>query len=126
MATTATVTVDCTLRYQDSNDQVMQASANDLTITPAAASPSPIDLFQTIGITEESINLGDCTAPGMMMITTDDDTNYVKLRTTTGGKYFAKVAVNIPALLYPSTDNQAMWAIAVGDVVKIRIRITPA
>lgn len=87
-------------------------------------------LTQTVGTSEEVLDLGDITSVGAIMIRNLDPTNFVNVKTTTSGTIIAR--------LDPDTDGdgkggfmllsragsglQAPWAIA--DTAACKVRIT--
>lgn len=75
--------------------------------------------IQTIGITEEAIDIGEITSPGMMFAQNLDPTNVVELRAATGGAKFAMLRADAnsdgkggAALLELGSGAQVPFAIA--------------
>lgn len=48
-------------------------------------------VVQTVGITEEALNMGDITNPGVILLRNLDPTNFVNVKVATGGAIFAKL-----------------------------------
>lgn len=126
MATTATVTFDSTLQYEDSLGVKEVIQTAELTMTPATFVPNKF--VQNIGTSLEAINLGDCTAPGNCTFVNLDLVNFVEIYTkVSGGEAFAKLKPNGgTAQLYLGSNAQAPAAKADTLPCAVRILLTPA
>ena|SRR3990167_7473136 len=67
---------------------------------------------QSIGTTEEAINLGEVTSPGWAVFINRDTTNYIELRVATAGAKFAKLLPGEFCVLRLASGAQAPYAIA--------------
>ena len=104
------LTLNASLAYADSADAdellaVVNKLANVSTKLYAKGK-------QSIGITEEAIDIGSLTAPSWALFINRDATNYIELKVATGGAIFAKLLAGEPALLRLGSGAQAPFAIA--------------
>lgn len=67
---------------------------------------------QSIGTSEEAINLGEASAPGYALFINRDETNFIELRVGTAGAKFAKLKAGEVALLRLGSGAQVPYAIA--------------
>lgn len=105
------VTVNGSLAYADSegSDEILQAGE----VMANVSSKKYIKHKQTIGITEEAIQLGEVTAPGWAYFINRDETNFIHIRASTGGGGFAKLFPGEPCgPLRLGSGAQAPFAIA--------------
>ena len=88
-------------------------------------------IVQTIGITEEVLDLGDITSVAALMIRNLDPTNFVNVKTTTSGTIIARLDPDVNGdgkggfVLFSRAGSglQAPWAIADTAVCKVRITV---
>lgn len=96
------VTVNATLAYDDG---VSDDSAQIVDGVFTVGTTKMVKHIQSIGITEEAIQLAEVTAPGYAMFKNLDPTNYIDLKVATGGAIFAR--------LDPDTGSNGKGGIAV-------------
>ena len=104
------ITLNASLAYADS-----ESADEILAITDLLASVSSKKYTkqkQSIGTTEEAINLGEATSPGWTIFICRDSTNFIELRVATGGAKFAKLKPGEFALLRLGSGAQVPYAIA--------------
>ncbi len=79
----------CSLAYSDSegSDEALTTPEFNANV----GTKKYIKAKQAIGITEEAINLGEVTSPGMAYFINRDSTNYVELKVGAAGAIFAKL-----------------------------------
>lgn len=82
------------------------------------------ELIQNVGITEEALLLGDVATPGYIFIENLDDTNYVSIRSGTGGTNFVKIPAGGFALFM--IESAAPFVIANTAPVRIRFLLIEA
>lgn len=105
------ITVAGSLSYIDSEN------ANEA-IAPAAfvlsvATKKYTKFKQSIGTSEEAVQLGEITSPGYALFVNRDATNYIELRVGTAGAKFATLKPGGGfAILYLGAGAQAPFAIA--------------
>lgn len=88
-------------------------------------------LKQTIGTSEEALQLGEISAVGAVFIKNLDETNYVEIKTTTGGTIVARLEPDLNGdgnggwvgLSRAGSGFQAPWAIANTAACKVVILI---
>ncbi len=98
-----------TVYYRDSaSEAFLQVPL--LEITPATLKFTR--LKQSIGTAEEAVQLGEVTAPKWAMFVNRDATNYVELKTGTGGTIVAKLLPGEWAIIPLGSGMQAPYAIA--------------
>lgn len=111
------ITISASISYEDSKFSTNSLSVSDAVFS--AATKLPAKFSQNIGTSEEAINLAGITAPAYAMFVNRDETNYVELKTGTGGTVFAKLRPDTNAdgtgglaLLELGSGAQAPYAIA--------------
>jgi hypothetical protein len=119
------VTINATLAYDDAiSSDSMQIVDRVVTVSTTKFTK----LIQSIGITEEAIQLGEVSTLGYAMFRNLDPTNFVELRVATGGAKFARLDPDTSsngkggcALLRLGSGAQVPYAIA--DTAPCRIEI---
>ena len=104
------LTINGSLAYADSEsaDEILQI----VNLIATVSTKKYTKAKQSIGITEEAINLGEVTAPGFSIFINRDPTNFIELRVATGGAKFAKLKPGEFALLRLGSGAQVPFAIA--------------
>ena len=67
---------------------------------------------QNVAITEEALNLGDVTTLGWFLGVNRDTTNFLSIKTGTGGTIFARLNPGLPALFRFGSGVTAPFVIA--------------
>lgn len=67
---------------------------------------------QSVGTSEEAINLGEVGAPGWFFAVNRDETNYIELKVATGASIFAKLKAGEFCLVRLGSAAQAPFAVA--------------
>lgn len=113
----ADVTVSATVQFTNPNGDTRTAQVAEFLATLSDKLCHLGD--QEIGTSEEAVNLGGLSSVGWCLIKNSDPTNYVELKTGTGGTVFAKLPPDTNqdgnggvALLYLGSGAQAPYAIA--------------
>jgi hypothetical protein len=83
------ITVNGSLVYEDSED--MAASMSQLNDIINVTTKKPFRNRQTITTSEVAINLGGVASLGWMMFKNLDETNYIEIKTGTGGTVIGKM-----------------------------------
>lgn len=104
------LTLNATLAYSDSEGSEVPLDVADLLATVSTLKYTKAK--QSIGITEEAINLGEVTAPGWALFINRDAANFIELRVATGGAKFAKLKAGEFAFLRLGSGAQVPFAIA--------------
>lgn len=104
------LTLNATLVYSDSEGSEVPLDVADLLATVSTLKYTKAK--QSIGITEEAINLGEVTAPGWALFINRDAANFIELRVGTGGAKFAKLKSGEFAFLRLGSGAQVPFAIA--------------
>jgi hypothetical protein len=104
------VTVDAKLTFDDGLDdpefeQVVGMLAN-------VSSLKTTKVKVSVGTSEEAIPLGECTSPGWAFLKNLDNTNYVEVKTGTGGVIFGKMLPGEILCLRLGSGAQAPYWIA--------------
>ena len=94
----------------DDGDSVISIDLVDLQVSPTTV--RPVRLQQSIGTSEEAINLGDISTPRWCFLKNLDATNYVEIKVATGGAIFAKLLPGEACLLPLGSGATAPYAIA--------------
>ncbi len=105
------VTINGTLVYEDANGVTRSIQITDLSADVATLKCN--STVQSVGTSEEAIALGEITAPGWFMAINHDPTNFVYIKTGTGGSRCGKMLPGEsygPVRLGP--DMQVPFAIA--------------
>lgn len=97
------VTVGGSLKYSASEVEVSRSFSN--IIKSIAGTKRFTHTVQSVGTSEEAIDLGDVSTPGWAVFRNLDQTNYIELKVATGGAIFAK--------LVPDSDGDGKGGIAV-------------
>lgn len=98
------------MAYEDSESASESMTLSDILAT--VSTKKYIKAKQSIGITEEAIQLGEVTAPGWVLFINRDATNFVELRVATSGAKFAKLKAGEFAFLRLGSGAQVPYAIA--------------
>lgn len=111
------VSSSLTLVYTDvnGNEHSLQLDGAKRTAT----TPKFLEFEQTVGITEEALLLGECTAPFEVAVINTDPTNFIYVKSGTGGLRIAKVFPGKGMLVPLGPDMQAPFVIADTAPVKI-------
>lgn len=104
------ITVNASLAYEDSENADVLLDVAGLLANVSVK--RFVHLKQSIGTSEEAINIGDLSAPGYAIFRNRDSTNYIELKVATGGAIFAKLLPGEVALLRLGSGAQAPYAIA--------------
>jgi hypothetical protein len=83
------LTVNASLVYEDSED--VSASCVQLNDIINVTTKKPVKNRQTITTSEVAINLGGVASLGWMMFKNLDETNYIEIKTGTGGTIIGKM-----------------------------------
>lgn len=95
------ITINASLEFED-DFQTLSDEIVDRIVSPSVK--KPFKTRQTIGTSEEAINLGEISSLGYAMFRNLDPTNYVELRVSSGGAKFAR--------LDPDTDSNGKGGVA--------------
>jgi hypothetical protein len=96
------LTLSARVRYEKSD----AALSRDLTERSFSVSGTPfLDQVQTVGTSEETVDLGDVTAGGVCIVENLDTSNYVELTPSSAGSKLV--------ILYPKGGTRLNWAIFV-------------
>ena len=87
-------TLTAKLEYSDSEDTEVSLLLEDF--LSSVATKKVIRGKVSVGTSEEAIPLGEATSPGWFMAINRDETNYVEIKTATGGTIFAKMKAGEP------------------------------
>lgn len=111
------ISINATLAYEDSEGTTVSLDVADAQFN--VSTKKTLRLKQAIPITEVAINLGGISAPGYAFFINRDTTNYIELKTGTGGDVFARLDPDTDgngkggvAMLKLGADAQAPFAIA--------------
>lgn len=104
------VTVSASLAYEDSEGSDILLAVSDLLAN--VSSKKFAWMKQSVGLSEEAINLGEATAPGWAILVNRDETNFINLKVGTGGAIFCKMLAGEFALLRLGSGAQVPYAIA--------------
>ncbi len=104
------ITLNASLAYEDSEDADVLMDVVDKLATVSVK--RYVKGKQSIGTSEEAINLGDLSAPGYALFRNRDETNFINLKVATAGAIFAKLLPGEIALLRLGSGAQAPYAIA--------------
>lgn len=91
---------------------VPSVSLTASTITPTVTGNEIMDNVQAVGTSEEAILMGDVPAGGYCFVQNLDSTNFVELRSGTGGTDFIRLLAAEWAIFRLSPDATAPFAIA--------------
>ncbi len=103
------LTVGGTVWYKDS---ASEAFLQVVSLSVSLATLKFVRHVQSIGTTEEAVQLAEVTAPKWSMFVNRDATNYVELKTGVGGVIVAKLLAGEFAILPLGSGMQAPYAIA--------------
>lgn len=120
------VTVNASIEYDDGVEDESD-SVIDMVLTSAGKRYTKH--VQTIGTSEEALDLGDITSVGAIIIQNMDETNYVEIKDGTGGTIIAYLKPDttgdkkggVMMMSRAGSGFQAPWAIANTAACKIRI-----
>ena len=106
------LTISASLSYTDANSSI-ESAYDGVLATVAAAATSPYAKHkQVVGTSEEPMILGDFTSPGFVIIKNLDATNYVEIKTGTGGIVMGKMKAGEPWMGRLGSGAQAPYLIA--------------
>lgn len=104
-------TLSANLTYEDSEmDDPISLAVNEL--LDSVVTKKFIHAKQSIGTSEEVIDLGELTAIGWALFINRDTTNFLSLKTGTGGTIFAKLKPGKFAMFHFGSGVTAPCAIA--------------
>lgn len=83
------VTMSASVDYEDSENTTGSLSVVD--VIKSVSTKRFTRTKQNVGTSEEAINIGDVSAPGYCILVNRDTTNYIEIKTGTGGVIFAKL-----------------------------------
>lgn len=83
------LTLACSLGYKDSESADLKLAIAELLMN--VSTKKFVYAKQNIGITEEAIGLGEVTSLGMALFINRDTTNFISIKTATGGTIFARL-----------------------------------
>lgn len=122
----AGVNVSATLQFTNANGDVRTAQVAEFLGTVSSQLCHLGD--QQVATSEGAINLGGVSSVGWFLVKNLDPTNYVELKTGTGGVVFAKLLPDTNsdgnggvALLYLGSGAQAPYAIANSNACKVAV-----
>lgn len=105
------ITLNALVQYEDSESTEAELGVTDILKT--VATKRVTRLKQSVGTSEEAIDLGDITSPGYAILINRDATNYIDLKVATAGAIFARLDPNSGmAMLKLGSGAQAPFAIA--------------
>lgn len=104
------LTLNATLQYDDEENTSTHVQINSLLVSLASFQFTRAK--QSIGTSEEAIVLGGVTTPKWFIAVNTDDTNFVQIKTGTGGTIFAKLLPGEFCFLPLGSGAQAPYAIA--------------
>jgi hypothetical protein len=104
------LTLSGTLAYADDEDADLSLAVTSLLVTVSAKKFTWAK--QSIGTSEEAVNLGEVTAPGWFVAINRDLSNFLELRVATGGAKFCKLKPGEFCLLRLGSGAQVPFAIA--------------
>lgn len=104
------LTISASLAYADSEGADELLAVAD--VTPNVSTKKYAKFKQSVGTSEEALGLGEVTSLGYCLVINRDETNFVQLRTGTGGTYFAKLLPGEVALFRFGSGVTAPFVIA--------------
>ncbi len=104
------IQINANILYEDSEGTSVPLGVSNL--LASVATKKQIATKQSIGTTEEEINLAEVVSPGWAFFINRDATNYIDLLTNTGGDRFARLQPGECAMLPLGPDAQIPFAIA--------------
>lgn len=104
------LTLNTTIQYDDSEgtEAFLQLLEKMVTVTTKRISR----LKQNVGIAEEALNLGDVSSLGWIALKNLDATNFINVKTATGGVIFAKLKAGEMMLFRAGSGLTAPFVIA--------------
>ena len=84
------ITTNASLEYSDSEGTTM-APLQATNERASVATKKILRTKQSVGTSEEAVVLGECTSPGKFMLKNLDPTNYIEVKTGTGGVVCGKM-----------------------------------
>jgi hypothetical protein len=111
------------LQLTKSSGKVDVTSFGPTTYSPSSVKSERLD--QTIGTSDTALNLGGLT-PGYVAIINRDPTNYVEVKTASGGIIFGKLFPGEGMMLRLGSGAQIPVAIANSAPVQIELQINAA
>lgn len=115
------LTLSGSLSYSDSEGTEDSLSISEL--MASVATKRLLHAKQSIPTSEIAIELGDLSSLGWAIFVNRDATNYIEIKTATGGDIFAKLKPGCFALLPLGSGAQAPYAIATGSSCQLEIII---
>ena len=104
------IKVNAAVSYADSEGAKTLLEIVDL--LASVSTKKYVQAKQNIGTSEEAIGLGEVTSLGLGIFINRDSTNFIELRTGTGGTKFAKIAAGRLAIFWFGSGITAPFAIA--------------
>lgn len=112
----------------------LSKSGSEITFPPASAQALTIDVSgsrwlhnrQEIGTSEEALELGDISTGGYLIAINRDATNYLELRSGTGGTDLVRINAGEIACFRVSSDATAPYAIANTSACVLEYLLLPA
>jgi hypothetical protein len=104
------ITVTGRMLYSDSESAATFLQI--LELTPNVATKKFSHFKVSVGTSEEALPLGEATSPGWCLLINRDATNYVEVKTGTGGVIFGKMLAGEFCLLRLGSGAAAPYAIA--------------
>ncbi len=104
------ITLNASLAYSDSEsaDFILEVAA----LLATASVKKFVHVKQSIGTSEEAIDLGEVTSLGWAIFVNRDTANFIELRVATGSTKFAKLHAGKFALFFFGSGVTAPYAIA--------------
>jgi len=82
------IAIDATIRYEDSEGtELSLQNVDSITLTTKLVHRTK----QNVGTSEEALKLGDVSSLGWLMLKNLDETNYIEVKTGTGGTVIGKM-----------------------------------
>jgi hypothetical protein len=110
------ITLTVKLRYEADGDET-ELGVDDLSITVAGS--QIVHNVQSVGTSEEALNLGEVATGGVLLAVNRDPTNFVELRAATGETDAVRLNAGEPAVMRVSADAAAPYVIA--DTAAVRL-----
>jgi hypothetical protein len=104
------LTVNAGLQYEDSEESETSLVIEDLVVNVSTKKFAHVK--QNIGTSEEALDLGEITSLGYAIFVNRDSTNFVTLKTGTGGTVIIKLLAGEVALFRFGSGVTAPFAIA--------------
>ena len=108
MANEITISASLGLEDSESSDELLQLASTLFNITTKVY----VKNKQNVGTSEEAIELGTISSLGWAIFINRDATNYVEIRTGTGGNDIVKIPAGGVALFHFGSDVTAPYIVA--------------